>query len=168
MKVVLFGATGFIGSEILKQLLSDTSIDSVVVLSRRELPSPPNDPKLKVLIVKDFTSYSQDVLSESAGADAAIWAIGTKPGGNVDQVKKVDLEASLYTAKTFAESSKERGHKFSFVYLSGYLTDKNQDSRLWFMGEFRHLRVSPTKASTQISIHQLREYPIPRHLRKLG
>ena len=142
MKVVLFGATGFIGGEVLKQLLDNTSVDSVIVLSRRELPASPKTAKLRVIIVEDFTSYSQDVLSECAGAEAAIWAIGTTPNGAIDLVKKIDLEASLATARTFADLGRERGQPFRFIYLSGYLTDQDQESRLWFLGEYRHLRVS--------------------------
>lgn len=74
MKFILTGCTGFIGSEVLSQCLRNPTITSVVALSRRQLPdSVSNDPKLKVVIMKDFNSYSEPVLKELAGADACIW-----------------------------------------------------------------------------------------------
>ena len=73
MKVILAGATGFIGSETLRQCLKSPSITSVVVLSRRSLPeSVTSNPKLKV-IMNDFTTYPDTVLEQLAGAEACIW-----------------------------------------------------------------------------------------------
>lgn len=73
MRVILAGSTGFIGREVLNQCLKNPSITSILALSRRELPSPVNDPRLKVVILKDFASYPDSVLEELAGADACIW-----------------------------------------------------------------------------------------------
>jgi uncharacterized protein YbjT (DUF2867 family) len=74
MKVILSGATGFIGSEALRQCLKSSSITSVVVLSRRNLEdSVTSNPKLKVIIMDDFTAYPDTVLKELAGAEACIW-----------------------------------------------------------------------------------------------
>jgi hypothetical protein len=74
MKLILTGCTGFIGSEVLSQCLRNPTIISVVALSRRILPdSVSNDPKLQVVIMKDFNSYSDLVLKELAGANACIW-----------------------------------------------------------------------------------------------
>ena len=74
MKVILSGATGFIGSEALRQCLKSQSTTSVVVLSRRSLPeSVTSNPKLKVIIMNDFAAYPDTVLEELAGAEACIW-----------------------------------------------------------------------------------------------
>ena len=74
MKVILSGATGFIGSEALRQCLKAPTITSIVALSRRALPdSVAKNPKLKVVIMKDFTTYPDTVLEELAGAEACIW-----------------------------------------------------------------------------------------------
>lgn len=74
MKFILTGCTGFIGCEVLSQCLRNPTITSVVALSRRKLPNAvSNDPKLKVVIMKDFNSYPEPVLKELAGADACIW-----------------------------------------------------------------------------------------------
>jgi uncharacterized protein YbjT (DUF2867 family) len=74
MKVILSGATGFIGSEALQQCLKSSSVTSVVALSRRDLPDAvTSNPKLKVIVMNNFTAYPDTVLSELAGAEACIW-----------------------------------------------------------------------------------------------
>ena len=74
-KIILTGATGLIGSEVLQQCLAHPSITSVVVLSRRSLPEPLSKrSKLKVIIHQDFsTSYPLALLEEVVDADACIW-----------------------------------------------------------------------------------------------
>jgi thioester reductase-like protein len=74
MKLVLTGCTGFIGSEVLSQCLQNPTITSIVALSRRELPKAVNsDPKLKVVVTKNFTTYQDSVVNEISGSDACIW-----------------------------------------------------------------------------------------------
>ena len=72
MKVVLTGTTGFVGTEVMTQCLSQPAITSIVALSRRPIDSVTH-PKLKVVILEDFTVYGEDVLKELEGAEACIW-----------------------------------------------------------------------------------------------
>ncbi len=72
MKIVLTGATGFVGAEVLQQCLANPAISSIVSLSRRPLDSV-SDPKLKVVVLKDFTVYDGEVMKELEGAEACIW-----------------------------------------------------------------------------------------------
>jgi uncharacterized protein YbjT (DUF2867 family) len=74
MKIILAGSTGGIGSEVLQQCLQHPSITSIVALSRRPLPAPiASNPKLNVIIMEDFTSYSDSVLRQLDGAQACVW-----------------------------------------------------------------------------------------------
>lgn len=74
MKFILTGCTGFIGGEVLLQCLQNPAITSVIALSRRQLPEAfAKDPKLNVVIIKDFNSYPDSVLEDLKGADACIW-----------------------------------------------------------------------------------------------
>jgi hypothetical protein len=77
MKIILTGSTGFIGSEVLRQSLARPDITSIIVLSRRSLaPSPEtNDPKLKVLVMNDFGTYSESDLKELGDADCCVWYV---------------------------------------------------------------------------------------------
>jgi uncharacterized protein YbjT (DUF2867 family) len=78
MKVILTGSTGFVGREVLEQCLNNSSITSVIALSRRELPpSAVDHPKLKVAIVKDFLSYPDSLLQDIKGGEACIWYFTT-------------------------------------------------------------------------------------------
>lgn len=73
MKIILAGSTGGIGSEVLQQCLQHPSIDSVVALSRRSLPvSVIRNPKLTVIIMEDFLSYSDSIMRQLDGAQACI------------------------------------------------------------------------------------------------
>lgn len=73
MKVILTGATGFIGGEVLTQCLDNTSITSLILLSRRPIENILSDSKAKVIIMEDFKSYPESVIREISDADACIW-----------------------------------------------------------------------------------------------
>ena len=72
MKIILTGTTGFIGNKVLQQCLAKPAITSIVALSRRPLDDV-TDPKVKVVVLKDFTAYGEDVLRVVEGAEACIW-----------------------------------------------------------------------------------------------
>jgi nucleoside-diphosphate-sugar epimerase len=74
MKVLITGGTGTIGKQALLHCLLRPEIKSVVALSRRDLPTEIlSNPKLKVIILKDFSQWPQDVLEEIKDADTMIW-----------------------------------------------------------------------------------------------
>src|SRR4051794_15370234 len=73
MKLILSGANGFIGTEILNQTLSNPAITSLIALSRKPLSI--THPKLRVVIVQDFSSYTPEILEELEGAEGCIWFV---------------------------------------------------------------------------------------------
>jgi NAD dependent epimerase/dehydratase family enzyme len=75
MKVILTGSTGFIGQEVLHQCIQQPKITSILVLSRRALPTEvtANNSKVKVVMVNDFRKYSDDIVQDFRDADACIW-----------------------------------------------------------------------------------------------
>ena len=70
MKLILTGATGFAGGEVLGQALADPAIERVTVLTRRPLGL--THTKLSEVIVRDFLDYSAILID----ADACIWCLG--------------------------------------------------------------------------------------------
>lgn len=88
MKLIVVGATGLIGTEVIRQALSHKSITSVVALGRRPTPAPksitaaPALEKFASVTLDDFTNYPDDVKSQLSGADACIWSV---PLQNVHQ-----------------------------------------------------------------------------------
>ena len=80
MKVILSGATGFIGREVLNQALAHPAITSLVCITRKVLPEPArSNPKLKAIILTDFLSYTPEILSQLEGAESCIWYVLLHP-----------------------------------------------------------------------------------------
>lgn len=74
MKVIIAGATGLIGSEVLSQIIQNTSITSIIILSRRPLPEiATRDARIKVIVMESFLRYDDEVKKELSGAKAVLW-----------------------------------------------------------------------------------------------
>lgn len=136
MKVILTGATGFIGGATLEALINNPVVTNITVLSRRSLPPQIQSSKLDVIIINDFASYSDDTISQLRGAQACIWCLGTPTGG-----KEVHHDFTLAGLKAIKQAS-EGGQAMKFVYVSGGLVEPDQDKTLWFLGKERKMRVS--------------------------
>jgi nucleoside-diphosphate-sugar epimerase len=83
MKIILTGATGFVGRVLLKYCIAHPAITSIVVLSRRELDEAQirgdinneqsSGAKVKVILHQDFESYPDELLKELEGAEGCLW-----------------------------------------------------------------------------------------------
>ena len=79
MKLIVTGATGFVGTEVIRQSLHNPKITSVIALARRPVSTPSNLDqdadlsKLHSVTLKDYDVYSDEVKKHFAGADACIW-----------------------------------------------------------------------------------------------
>ena len=71
MKLVIGGAPGFVGKELLRQALASPKFTSIVTLGRR--PVVVENPKLIDVVFDDIEVYSTSVLEKIADADACIW-----------------------------------------------------------------------------------------------
>ncbi|KAK0721794.1 hypothetical protein B0T26DRAFT_644331 [Lasiosphaeria miniovina] len=150
MKVVLTGATGYIGAELLNQLAQHPEVTSVVVLSRRQLQQTPASPKVAVVIVDDFLNYGPAVLQAIAGAQACVWCVLGKPWiPNSEVARTVSIGYTMTAARAFlAESAaattavaQPGGRQvFRFVYMNGIAAERDQTKRLWYLGEYRRIR----------------------------
>lgn len=95
MKLLLVGATGLVGSHVLRLALADTRIDRVIAPSRRELPA---HPKLQAPVV-DFEN-----LPEAADwwcADALVCTLGTtrSKAGSKEAFQRVDHDYPLMVGR---------------------------------------------------------------------
>ncbi|RVX67406.1 hypothetical protein B0A52_08759 [Exophiala mesophila] len=143
MKVVLSGATGYIGSQVLSRCLEHASITEVLVLSRRDIGPLAQHPKVQVLMMKDFTSYDDPATTaQLLTADAAIWCLG-KSSGNY----KVDIEFPLAFIKAIKsrQTQGSPGKAFRYLQLSGAFTepppkDGQPERPLWFFVQGRRIR----------------------------
>jgi uncharacterized protein YbjT (DUF2867 family) len=74
MKIIVTGATGFVGGGIVRQASLDPAITGIFTLSRRPLPSAlAKLPKVTSIIHKDFSEYPDELLRKLRGAEACIW-----------------------------------------------------------------------------------------------
>lgn len=75
MKLIVTGANGYVGSEIIRQSLKLPQVTSVVAVSRK-LVSPPAGTiptRFESVVVQDYGTYPDYVRDAFRGADACIW-----------------------------------------------------------------------------------------------
>ncbi|PKO96327.1 MAG: hypothetical protein CVU12_05900 [Bacteroidetes bacterium HGW-Bacteroidetes-7] len=95
-RAVVFGATGLVGKEVVKQLLTNEIFTSVTSVVRRD-PGISN-PKLKVLTLADFSTI--DFFAENLVADVYFICIGTtiKKAGTKESFFHTDHDIPLKIA----------------------------------------------------------------------
>ena len=73
MKIIVTGATGMVGAEVVRQAIADEAIEVVTVLLRN--PSEIKHPKIREIVHKDFLNYQglENVFRET---DACLWCLG--------------------------------------------------------------------------------------------
>lgn len=131
--VILTGATGLVGSAVLAQLLSSTSITRVSVLSRRPVAAAEGHAKANVVIQSDFSQYPQSLLDQLRDADGCIWAQGKSSIGMTEKdYTELTHDWPLEAAKAFGSAKDPSGKRFNFVYVSGEGADQTQKTRTMF------------------------------------
>src|SRR6185436_12028345 len=78
VKLVLFGATGMVGSGTLREALADPDVEAVLSVGRRS--SDVRHAKLRELVLPDLFSLTT-AEPELTGWDACIWALGISSVG---------------------------------------------------------------------------------------
>src|SRR5471032_1637194 len=124
MKIILTGATGFAGGEVLRQALLDPEIEQVTVLTRRTLGL--SHAKLKELIVSDFLDYSNVDLS---GHDACIWCLGiSQTQVREAEYIRITLDYTLAAARAMYAANPQ----LRFCFLSGRSADPEEQQKALF------------------------------------
>ena len=126
MKIILTGATGTAGSEVLHQALLNPLIEKICVLSRR--PLSVSHPKLEVLLHSDFTVYSS-VFENLKDCDAWLWCLGISQN-DVDEAEYLRITYDYALAAASALSALNPNSTFCF--LSGAGADSREKSRILF------------------------------------
>jgi len=105
---ILFGATGFIGSHLLQELLNNETYEKITIVVRKEINI--KHPKLNTLI-GDFSTLP--LLKEHINADDVFIALGTTKKQTPDLIEyyKIDHDYPVLAAKM----AKENGAKSVFV-----------------------------------------------------
>ena len=75
MKVIVTGATGLVGGQVLRECIANDSITHVYAFSRRQIQDDAiaKDPKVEVILHDDFTAWPASVLDQVSDAEACLW-----------------------------------------------------------------------------------------------
>lgn len=142
---MITGATGTAGFAAYLAALADPSVSYITLLLRREIPSWANLPssaseKTRTIIVKDFTQYPQDVISQIADHDGCVWALGKAVQGlSEEEYMKIHVDFPLAAAEALKKAGVGSTEKpFTFVHVSGEGADPSQKSMfMWARGKGR-------------------------------
>lgn len=107
-KAVLFGATGFIGSYLLEELLNNSDYELITVVVRKKIELA--HPKLK-MVIGDFQSLNE--LKNELVADDVFITLGTTKKNTPDQEEYYQIDHDYPVLAT--KIAKENGAKSVFI-----------------------------------------------------
>ena len=126
MKIIVTGATGLIGAEVVRQAISDDNISEIILLVRNQPEQ--QHPKITVAFHTDFSDYS-NVQSYFAKAGAIIWCLGISQ----TQVSRKQYEIITYEyLNACAKFCMLVNPAIRFVFVSGNGADRTERSRILF------------------------------------
>ncbi len=126
MNVVIFGATGMVGSGVLLECLADARVRAVLVVGRH--PVGMTAPKLREILHEDFLDF-RPIQSELAACDACFFCLGVSSMG-MSEERYRHLTYDLTLAAAGAMVAANPG--MTFCYVSGAGTDSTgQGRRMW-------------------------------------
>lgn len=112
MKLILFGATGMVGSGTLREALADPEIEAVLSIGRNS--SGVGHAKLRELLLPDLFEFGS-VERELMGWDACTWALGISSVGLSEAAyARITEELTLLWARALLRLNPD----FSFCYCS--------------------------------------------------
>jgi len=120
LKVILFGATGMIGSGVLQTCLDDPGVKKALVLGRSACGR--THPKLKEILHQDF--FDLKPLAKSVkGYNACLFPLGvTSVGMSEDRYTRITYDLTLAVAQALLNANPG----MSFCYVSGKSTDSSE------------------------------------------
>jgi uncharacterized protein YbjT (DUF2867 family) len=124
IKVLITGATGFVGEGVLLECLANPDVAEVLMVNRK--PFHIQHPKLKELIVPDFFEIDK-YASELNGYDACFYCAGISSAG----MKEKDYTRITYdTTIAFANALLSVNKAFTFCFVSGSHTDSSEKGKV--------------------------------------
>lgn len=123
-RVIITGATGYVGEGVLLECLSNQAVDEVLVVGRKTCGR--THARLKELLVKDF--FSLDAVAEQLrGYDGCFFCAGVSSVGK----NEADFTRLTYdTTIAFAKAVHRASPQSVFVYVSGAGTDSSEQGKL--------------------------------------
>ncbi|KAF3768127.1 putative nucleoside-diphosphate-sugar epimerase [Cryphonectria parasitica EP155] len=122
MHLILTGATGLCGSAVLDAMVRMKDVTKISILSRRpvRMAEDLKDPRINVIIHKDFEKYDANLLSQLTGATGCVWALGiSQTQVSKEEYVKITKDFTLRAVEAFETLGTEE-KPFHFVYVSGH------------------------------------------------
>ncbi|UNI20530.1 hypothetical protein JDV02_006608 [Purpureocillium takamizusanense] len=105
MHLILTGATGLVGSSALDAMLKAKDVTKISILSRKPVPMAEarRDPRVSVILHRDFGTYDAQLLDRLRDADGCVWALGiSQTKVSADEYVKITKDYTLAAARSFA------------------------------------------------------------------
>lgn len=126
MKVIIAGASGMVGSLVLKHCLASEKVSTIISLVRKPSESRPS--KLSEVLVSDFANYEEqsDLFRE---VQVAFFCLGAYTGRvSADLFKAITVDYAL----AFAEALEKNSPGARICLLSGAGADQTEKSKIPF------------------------------------
>ncbi|CAK5273546.1 unnamed protein product [Mycena citricolor] len=145
MKLIITGATGYVGKETVSQACKHSGISTVVAVTRKPIAAPEGTPagKFKNVVVSDYDQYTDEAKKEFAGANGCIWTVGITPPKYLEvgaaEAKRISHTSTIVGLQAIADSAPSR--PFRFCYMSGGMSVRDQTATVeGEFGEFSLMR----------------------------
>ncbi|TKA67846.1 hypothetical protein B0A55_09128 [Friedmanniomyces simplex] len=159
MKILLTGATGNVGTEILDQAIAHNYIDHIYCLTRAPLnqkyfTKSVGKNKVTQLVHDDFLAYP-DTLTRylrEEGVEGCIWALGSKLSPDPkkrDEEEKVRISFPVAAAEALAkkvatglspQAMPRKKFPFRFIFVSASGAEQDQFRTLWVYSDGRKMK----------------------------
>ncbi|MGA1977148.1 MAG: NAD-dependent epimerase/dehydratase family protein [Bacteroidales bacterium] len=121
INAIITGATGMVGEGVLRESLSSSDVERILVIGRR--PCRISDPRLTEILLDDFLDISA-VMDQLRGYNACFFCLGVSSVGmNKDDYYRVTYTLTMHFAEKLAEVNPE----MTFCYISGAGTDSSEN-----------------------------------------
>ncbi|KAF8311140.1 hypothetical protein DL93DRAFT_2061351 [Clavulina sp. PMI_390] len=149
MKIIIAGASGYVGTEVVRQSLQRPNITSIVAITRKPLILPSTVPpeeasKLQNVVIKDYDQYSPEMREACAGASACIWTVAITPSKSLtyewNEIVRVCQTSPLVGIQAMYEAGPSI--PFRFLYMSGFIVERDQSKPPPVMAKYLLMRVS--------------------------
>ncbi|KAI0555914.1 hypothetical protein F4679DRAFT_578036 [Xylaria curta] len=151
MDVIITGATGFIGSAVVRQAIETDLVSHAFILTRSSLPDDVSQhPKITVIQHNDFCTYPQTLLERLAGCESCIWCLGRHGNQFPDKrtAKIVSVDYPIAAATAFMVHLTPwlwHGDKFRFVFVSRTYAEWDNNKPLFFDRDARRMKGAAEK-----------------------